>query len=470
MTISLGFSLECLSLVIFFSENTRITVALLFQACVSLRLTELIPEGHRYEINIYTGIWRNFGTTANVGLVVVGEDGSTSPIMIPNSIPGTKFFARGSVNSFRITTPEPLGDLLKLKIWHDNTGQSPSWFLQMVTITDIENGEKYHFIAHRWLAVEKGDGNIEAEIMVSTDKDLSKLKNLFFTHSAEGFSDKHLWLSIFTRPPHNSFTRCQRISCCLSILFATMVTNAMFYQVGPAEPPTDTFSLGPLRVSWRQVKIGIQSGLIALPVNVLVVTIFRNTKQQTNGNRESENSSSTGCFPYWFVYVGWCVCILSATTSSAFIVFYSMMWGTQTSNEWLASISVSLFQDIIITQPIKVVISAFLLSLICKKLPQPNLTKANGRVSSTEIEKPARVPKKKDLAKSRKFRTMKVAMLIALKDISFFILFLALLIIVTYGNRKNSRYLLSSAIGSTFSEVEKVCCKISSFYNYHSIS
>ena len=426
-----------------------------FQAFTSLRVTELIPEGHAYEINIHTGMWKNFGTTANVGVIVYGEEGCTLPILLPNSDSGKKFFARGSVNSFMITTPESLGNLFKVKIWHDNSGSDPSWFLQMVTITDIEIEEKYHFLANRWLAVEKEDGNIETELMASTERDLSKLRNLFCSRSAEGFSDKHLWLSVFTRPPHNLFTRCQRLSCCLSILFAAMVTNAMFYQIG-AEPPTETFRIGPLKLSWRQIKIGIQSGLVAIPVNAIVVTIFRNTKQLTNEKVESEGTDTPGCFPHWFIYVGWSLCIVSAVTSSAFIVFYSMMWGAQTSNEWLTSISVSLFQDIIVTQPIKVIITAFLLSLIFKKLPQQKLLQQKTPSSNTRGERRASLPSKEDLETSKQFRTKKIAMLLVLKDIALFILFVVLLSIVMYGNRTNSRFLLTNTMEQTFSKVEKV--------------
>ena len=260
----------------------------------------MIPEGHRYEIEIHTGIWKDYGTTANVGLVIYGEEGSTSPITLPNSVSGMRFFSRASINSFKMTTPKSLGNLLGIRVWHDNSGKNPSWFLQTVTITDVETGNQYHFLANKWLAVEKGNGNIQAEIITSTEKNLSNLRNLVWTRSVEGFSDKHLWLSIFTRPPHNSFTRCQRISCCLSILFATMLTNAMFYDIRIDAPMDETFRLGPIKLSWRQFKIGLQSSLVAIPVNVLVVTIFRNTKL-TNGKAEK----TQGCLPYWFTYVGW---------------------------------------------------------------------------------------------------------------------------------------------------------------------
>ena len=220
-------------------------------------LSESNAEGCIYQITIQTGMWKGYGTTANVAMRIFGEEASTSPIPLSDSFSGKIYFARGSVNNFTLSWPYSLGRLHKIKIWHDNSGKSPSWFFHGVAIVDAQTGEKYHFVGNRWLALEKGDGKIEAEIKVSSKKELSGFKNLFYDRTSRSLGDGHLWLSLFTRPPHNPFTRCQRLACCLSILFATMVTNAMFYQFGAS--PKDTFQIGPLKLSWTQIKIGIHS-------------------------------------------------------------------------------------------------------------------------------------------------------------------------------------------------------------------
>ena len=39
-----------------------------------------------------------------------------------------------------------------------------------------------------------------------------------------------MWLSVVSRPTRSSFSRVQRVSCCVSLLFLTMITNCMFFQ------------------------------------------------------------------------------------------------------------------------------------------------------------------------------------------------------------------------------------------------
>ena len=46
------------------------------------------------------------------------------------------------------------------RIWHDNTGRSPSWYLGRVQVIDLQTDEKAYFLAHRWLAVEENDGQV----------------------------------------------------------------------------------------------------------------------------------------------------------------------------------------------------------------------------------------------------------------------------------------------------------------------
>ena len=53
----------------------------------------------------------------------------------------------------------------------------------------------------------------------------------FAVKSAQELRKGHLWLSVFSRPPHTNFTRVQRLACCLSFLLTSMMTNIMFYGI-----------------------------------------------------------------------------------------------------------------------------------------------------------------------------------------------------------------------------------------------
>ena len=107
----------------------------------------------------------------------------------------------------------------------------------------------------------------------------------------EGICDNHLWFSVAYRPPRSQFTRLQRISCCLSLLFSFMVVTAMFYGSDPQ--PGDTsknLELGPIKVNLRTVIIAIESALVVLPVNLLIVALFRKSRRKEfNSSQPKEN-------------------------------------------------------------------------------------------------------------------------------------------------------------------------------------
>lgn len=420
-------------------------------------------EGHIYEIQIQTGIWKGFGTTANVGINIFGEDGSSGPIILTDLSLYGKLFSRGSVNNFVIFLPRSLGTLVKLRIWHDNFGQSPSWFLQQVLITESHAGTKWYFFANKWIAVERGSGNLVLELSALEEKERANFKHLFFSQTSRRFGDEHIWISLFTRPPHSPFTRCQRLSCCLSFLFTSMVANAMFYQF--SEKPTHTFKLGPLVLSWRQIMIGIQSGLIVIPVNMVIIVIFRNavklyakTVYYPKSNVADKESSCR--LPRWSVFVAWILCILVTLASSAFTVFYSLSWGAEISNQWLTSITASLVQDVLFIQPVKVILIAMFVSLVMRT--SSGKEDVHGATIYIDSQQKYNAPNEHVISKAKEYGKKLLEMFKAIKDVVALLVFFLLLMVVCYGNRDSQRFLMTTSVKDIFmiSGFKKVILKV----------
>lgn len=415
-----------------------------------------------YEISVFTGLWKGQGTTANVGVIIYGENGYTDAINLNDSTINKQFFARGSINTFLLYLPKALGPLYKIKIWHDNSGDSPAWFLREVVIADNKGDVEWHFLANKWIALEKGDGEIETEIRVAEQKEIEQFRNVFHSRASQSLADSHLWASVFMRPPQTSFTRVQRLSCCLSIIFATMVTNAMFYQFGGAV--YDTFQIGPLKVSWTQVKIGIQSALVAIPVNAIIVTIFRNARTKEDSQDEytrvsDENLRSQSRkkgLPHFFIYVGWFLCIGTSIASAVVIILYSLSWGGDTANEWLTSILVSFVQDIFLTQPIKVIILASLLALLLKKPPNPEKPRGSPHWKNKIKYKKFLPPKGEELEEARMARKKLLKTARVFMEICTYIFFAILLFIICYGNRKSSRFQMKDELARKMKGYDKV--------------
>ena len=430
-------------------------------------LTDSQIDGYTYEISIQTGMWKGFGTSAGVGIIVNGNQGSSGEISLTDPLARRKYFSRGSVNNFTLTLPSSLGKLTDIRIWHDNSGSNPAWYLQHVVITDQQTDEMWYFFANQWLSLDERGGVIELDIEAAKEDELASFKPLFHARTARSLGDGHIWISVFTRQPHNPFTRCQRLTCCLSFLFAAMVTNAMFYQFD--RTPTDTFKFGPLVVSWTQIKIGIQSSVIAIPANLLVVLIFRNTKQALaddvfNPGMTKKKSNASGFLPPFFVYIAWCLALLISLTGATFTVFYSLMWGADVSNQWLTSILVSLVQDVLITQPIKVIALAALLSLMIKKPPEQDPVVGPSFFKSKEAERAVSKPRQEEeLAGDKDTSNKEWNMQEAIKEGVSFLIFSILLTIVCYGNQHPARYQFTKSVSNIFSQrfqkVSSSCCK-----------
>lgn len=44
-------------------------------------------------------------------------------------------------------------------------------------------------------------------------------------------TDRHLWLSIFSRPLYSPVTRVDRVACCFLMLYIFMLANLIYYDV-----------------------------------------------------------------------------------------------------------------------------------------------------------------------------------------------------------------------------------------------
>ena len=138
-----------------------------------------------------------------------------------------------------------------------------------------------YFLCDNWLAVEKSDGLVDRAIPLASEKELKSFAHLFTQSVKKKFSDGHLWFSVFSRPVRSNFTRLQRISCCISLLFCTMISNAMFYRQdteATANKAGTLMKIGPIQFTLTQLWISFIGTMIVLPVNLIVVTLFRKAK------------------------------------------------------------------------------------------------------------------------------------------------------------------------------------------------
>uniref|UniRef100_M3ZLU3 Polycystic kidney disease protein 1-like 2 n=1 Tax=Xiphophorus maculatus TaxID=8083 RepID=M3ZLU3_XIPMA len=230
---------------------------------------------YRYMLTINTGHRHGASTSSQVTITLLGTEGESEPHHLTD--PEKPVFERGGVDMFLLTTHFSLGDLQNIRLWHDNSGDHPAWYVNKVMVQDLETGQKWHFLCNSWLAVDMAECWLDKVFPVATESDLKRFSNLFFMKTAKDFQDGHIWFSVISRPPCSTFTRVQRVSCCFSLLLCTMLTSIMFWGI-PSDPSEQTMDLGHIEFTWQQVMVGFQSSIIMFPINLLIVSIFRNTR------------------------------------------------------------------------------------------------------------------------------------------------------------------------------------------------
>jgi polycystin 1L2 len=115
---------------------------------------------YAYEITVWTGNLPGCGTTANVSIILAGDDTETAPRWIYNPNPQQRAFKTGAVDRFLLTTNTWLGTMSHIRLWHDNTGSHPGWYPLRILIRDIYSNTKYYFLLNSWFAAEKGAGTV----------------------------------------------------------------------------------------------------------------------------------------------------------------------------------------------------------------------------------------------------------------------------------------------------------------------
>ena len=432
---------------------------------------DIVEDGtYYYDMVISTGVWKHSATTANVTISIKGETNEHNLIQLRSMGDSGEIFARGSINGFVLKTNESVGTLKEITLEHDNSGDNPSWFVETVVIRDRQTEERWVFPINRWLALEKDDGQIEVTVDCKSSNSFSaQVRSRFGRKIAES----HLWMSVFGKATSSTFTRVQRASCCLSVLFSAMIANAMFYNIGGESD--GAIQVGPFKFSWKQIVIGAQSGLIVAPVNILIVFLFKSSKpRQQKGDKYKEHDQAeklvdeirdTGCMlPHFCVYIGWFFCFITTMTAATFTLFYSLMWGKEVAEQWLSSILISNGQDIFVVQPTKVMMAVIVVSFLLSRKntdSRENCEDDNAaHPYENEIDFLSDEPKQRfkryQMEKMRE-QSKKEAQLIGMvREIVLHLIFVFLLAIVCYGNKNENRFLMTTAMRNEFTKFDTV--------------
>ncbi|XP_056399217.1 lipoxygenase homology domain-containing protein 1 isoform X2 [Hyla sarda] len=135
---------------------------------------EEMVETTTYVIQVKTSDVSGAGTDANVFLVIFGENGDSGTLAMKQSNNSNKF-ERNQLDTFRFPDMLSLGDLCKVRVWHDNSGIGPGWHLEFIDVRDEEMNKSFRFQCDRWLAKNADDKQIIRELACANN-DILDLK------------------------------------------------------------------------------------------------------------------------------------------------------------------------------------------------------------------------------------------------------------------------------------------------------
>nr|XP_023692666.1 polycystin-1-like isoform X2 [Paramormyrops kingsleyae] len=231
------------------------------------------PGRYQYRVLVKTGWDRGSGTTAHVGISLYGLNKSGS-----RHLQREGAFQRNALDDFQLETEANLGEIWKIRIWHDNTGLDPSWYLQHVIVWDRQTDNMFFFLVEDWLSVEneKNGGLVEKEVLASCPQELQRFWRILRAQLMHGMMERHIWASVWERPAHSNFTRAQRVTCCALLLHLYLAAAAVWYgAAGSSETRTPVSDHVP--VNAETLAMGMTVAVFVFPLQLLFCFLFRNT-------------------------------------------------------------------------------------------------------------------------------------------------------------------------------------------------
>ena len=302
----------------------------------------------------------------------------------------------------------PLGQLNCVKIWHDNSGKGSkaSWYLKHVIVHDLQTREKFYFLCEKWLAVEKDDGRLDRLLGVCGDKQKTELAYLTSRQVRNNINDRHLWLSILTRPAQSSFTRLNRLMCSAFIVYTSMMITMIFYQL--YEPPKTSYvTAGPFYFSSAQLQVATFTNLLLIIPSLLLIELYRRSRRRvsrisrlketirtdvaksnwykTNQLRSLSEPKTEEKFnpfgpkpkyqrfrlPWWCKIVGYVIIGIFIITSIIVVLLLGIQFGNMRVQQWFTSFIISILAFMFLVYPIQVLLRIIFYTALTRQYNEP---------------------------------------------------------------------------------------------------
>ena len=240
---------------------------------------------------------------------------------------------------------------------------------------------RYVFMSDQWFDYDQADHKVERVLTAQPFDKANSLKDLMSYIMAE----HHLWVSILIRPLRSNFTRIQRLSCLIGLIYLTMVVSVLILKTPDEVEGMQQVIIGPFRFSHEN----FENSMIAVTIATVFVMIssffFRNCDSPTGGVNinsiwrrmyikinsvfkldksvlgktyipPAEEAVQYGVhwLPDVCLYVGWTILGISVLITTYILVVVSEKWRLIKSEEWMTTVLCGFMASFLLLETIKV--------------------------------------------------------------------------------------------------------------------
>lgn len=203
--------------------------------------------------------------------------------------------------------------------------------------------------------------------------------------------------------------------------------------------------------------------------------------EEQNKNKKKKKGKQS-FWPHWTLYIAYFISFCSIFVSGFFVILYSMQWGRVKADGWMTTFLLSIFQNVIVVQPVKIMFLAAFFAAVIKKPKEfepedddddnsevkqakkryranqkRNIDEADPEVKAImdarmEENKNMKPLDLKALEAARKKRMTEVAIEGILKEIGFYMLFLLILMFLAYQTRDPKGNMMWNVVRNNFVE------------------
>lgn len=170
--------------------------------------------------------------------------------------------------------------------------------------------------------------------------------------------------------------------------------------------------------------------------------------------------------PPWSVHIAWAAVAAISITSAALVSFYGFKFEEQKFLHWITSLIVSVFVDILLVQPLEVLLRALYVAIVLKEAPElcSSQPRTNLQLSICEANElgylnenyscdkfwfPSRLDEEV-IVQARKLKLLEMKSFRMLKEIVVYLLFLMSLFVVSFGHRDSLAFPVANSVEDTF--------------------